>query len=179
MEDWQDLLVGRNNVLFDYNKFDIEEFEVIGDGSIRIAVPPDTPVDLRKNVLAGAKAYYGGYKSIDYVLKTYGEYWDLEEDEDVEKSICRKLVHEAKTHVQFEIDNVNKIQHKPPRFGLFAAAIGLSRLAASFKSAAVLIFRGHNLEAMAICRLILEQIAWAHAVHGLEEDDDVIKMKPN
>jgi len=178
MEDWQELLVGRNNVLFDYGKYDLEEFELIGDRGIRIAVPPETPVELKKNILAGAKAYYGGYKSIDYVLKTYGEYWDLEEDEDVEKSIYRKLVQEAKSHVRVEIDKVKEIQNKPSLLGLFAAVIGLSRLAASFKSAGVLIFRGHNLEAMAICRLILEQIAWALAVHGLEEDDDVLKMKP-
>ena len=152
MEDWQELLVGSNNVLFDYGKYDFEEFELIGDRAIRIAVPPETPVELKKNILAGAKAYYGGYKSIDYVLKTYGEYWDLEKDEDVEKSIYRKLVQEAKSHVKVETDKVKEIQNKPSLLGLFAAVIGLSRLAASFKSTGVLIFRGHNLEAMAICR---------------------------
>ena len=55
----------------------------------------------------------------------------------------------------------------PP--GLVAAQAALLRLQASFRGAVLMCRLGLRFEATVIARLILEQIAWAYAVHGFTE----------
>jgi hypothetical protein len=61
----------------------------------------------------------------------------------------------------------NDVQ-RPSRLGIFASEAALVRLKASFRAAAHVVRERYAFEAAALARLILEQIAWAYAVHSLD-----------
>ncbi len=159
------------------SKYDLEDFVQFGDHNIVIAVPPDSPSQLKRNILAAAKAYYMRVHSIDYVLKKYGASWDLETQLNREQKLLEDMFQDVMGKVNQTIEWMNKIDNKPDKVGLFTAGAALIRLETSFKAAKVLIKRGYNFESLDICRLILEQIAWAYNIHELE-DETVFKILP-
>lgn len=71
------------------------------------------------------------------------------------------------------IESFNMVNTK----GLIISRSALYRLQNSFKSALLLARRDYSLEMLNICRLILEQIAWAYEIHTLDEEK-IIKTKP-
>lgn len=156
---------------------DLEDFEIIGDHIIAVAVPSDSSPELRRYILAAAKAYWLKFSSIDYVLKRYGPSWNFETHLDKEQKLCKDMLQHVKSKVRQTIECMNKIENKPDRVGLFAAGAALIRLQASFRASSFLIKRGYNFEALSICRLILEQIAWAYNIHELE-DETVFEILP-
>jgi hypothetical protein len=118
-----------------------------------------------------------GYRSIDYVLKEYGPYWDLEIELSRNQEVLRDILRDVVDQIRQTREWMDKIEDKPDKVGLFAAGAALIRLETSFKAAKALIKRGYNFEALGICRLILEQIAWAYSVHELE-DEMVFEINP-
>jgi len=159
------------------SKYDLEDFVQFGDHKIVIAVPPDSSTQLKRNLLAAAKAYFMGLRSIDYVLKKYGPYWDLEIELSRNQEVLRDMLRDVINQIRQTREWMDKIEDKPDKVGLFAAGAALIRLETSFKGAKALIKRGYNFEALGICRLILEQIAWAYSVHELE-DEMVFEINP-
>lgn len=159
------------------SEHDLEDFEVFGDHKIAIAVPPGSPAELKKRILAAAKSYHLGIQSIDYFLKKYGPYWDLEIELSRNQEVLRDMLRDVINQIRQTREWMDKIEDKPDKVGLFAAGAALIRLETSFKAAKTLIKRGYNFEALGICRLILEQIAWAYNVHELE-DKMVFEINP-
>jgi hypothetical protein len=159
------------------SEHDLEDFEVFGDHKIAIAVPPGTPAELKKRILAAAKSYHLGIKSIDYVLKKYGPYWDLAIELSRNQELLRGILRDVINEIRQTRKWMDKIENKPDKVGLFAAGAALIRLETSFKAAKALIRRGYNFEALGICRLILEQIAWAYSISELE-DETVFETNP-
>lgn len=156
---------------------DIEDFELIGDDPIRIAVPIDSSPELKRKVLAAAATHFLGQHSMDYVLKKYGSYWDFRLRLSKEQRLVLDMFKSARVQIEQSIQKINEIHNKPDRAGLFAAEAALIRLQTSFRAASLLIKRGFNFEAVNIARLILEQIAWAYSVHELR-DERVFKVLP-
>jgi hypothetical protein len=66
---------------------------------------------------------------------------------------------------------------RPKRLGLFAGEAALVRLKASFQCAIAIIAERYTFEAAVLLRLILEQMAWAYAVHDLE-GKAVFRVRP-
>jgi hypothetical protein len=155
----------------------LEDFEIIGDDKIAVAVPSDSPPELKRYILAAAKAYWLRFKSVDYVLKRYGPSWNFETRVDKEQKLCKDMLQHVKRKVRETLEFMDKIESKPDRVGLFAAGAALIRLQTSFRAASFLIKRGYNFEALSVCRLILEQIAWAYNIHQLE-DERVFEIRP-
>ena len=146
---------------------DLEDMVLIGDQNISVAVPFYSPLGLKKNIIAAVKAFQGRYKSMDYVLKHYGDHWTVQEP------IAReKQLYDALSLVKDEVfelgEHLCSKHTSSSHLGLFAAEAALIRLQTSFRTAILLIRQGHVFEALAICRLIFEQIAWAYAVHTVD-----------
>jgi hypothetical protein len=148
----------------------LEDFQIIGEPITSIAVCSGCDPELRRYVTAAAKAYYLGLRSVDRILKSYGQYWSFENTLDDEEKLCRDILDQVKKEVSKTVEWICNIRNKPERIGLFSAEVALLRLEASFVVASFLIKKGYNFEAMGVCRLILEQIAWAYEVHELEDE---------
>lgn len=156
----------------------LEDFEILGNLRNPVAVRADSPKELKRYVMAALRANLMGLKSIDDVLKKYGKDWNFELDTDEERNLCKEILKQVRNNVSQTVKWMDKVENKPDRVGLFSAGAALMRLQASFAAASLLIKRGYDFEASAICRLILEQIAWAYDVHELE-DDTLFKRKPS
>lgn len=159
------------------SEHDLEDFEVFGDPNIVVAVPPGSPAELKKRILAAAKSYHLRFQSIDYVLKKYGPYWNFETELSRKQEILRDMLRDVINQIRQTREWMDGIEDKPDKVGIFAAGAALIRLETSFKAAKALIKRGYNFEALGVCRLILEQIAWAYSVHELE-GEMVFKIHP-
>jgi hypothetical protein len=156
----------------------LEDFEILGNQRNPVAVHADSPKELKRYVMAALLANLMGLKSIDYALKKYGEDWNFDPDTDEERNLCKEILKQVRNNVSQTVKWMEKVENKPDRVGLFSAGAALMRLQASFATASLLIKRGYNFEALSICRLILEQIAWAYDVHELE-DGTLFKRKPS
>lgn len=184
---WDVLMAEDKNFAFHFfqnsreRNFDrlIDKFNVLNLGHYIAAVPSDTPDEIVKGIFAVITAYTLNLKSLDYVIRKFGEGWD----EKIEESKKRPNVFdEISEFIQKEIVEivqwVNGIDEKPDIFGLFLANGALSRLQSSFRTAQLLIRLGHTFEAAALCRIILEQIAWAYSVHEIK-DETALKVSPS
>jgi len=150
--------------------YDLDELEIIYDSSFTLGIPHDAPSKFKKYVVSAAKAYNLGHHSIDYTLKRYGSCWSFStEPSRMEKRFWRfsRLI---KEHLASNNMRINSISNKPDRIGLVVAGSVIVRLTSSFKSALLLSRLGFYFEAGCICRLILEQLAWAHGIHEIEDD---------
>ncbi|MBT9568646.1 MAG: hypothetical protein IV085_10150 [Thiobacillus sp.] len=156
---------------------EFDELELIWTGMLGVAVPFDAPSDFKARILAAASTYFLGKKSVDNELKRYGESYELERPSVEERVMFAALI-ASKWHVQQLTAALSGFPNVEVNSGLFAAEACLIRLQASFKSAVLLIRQGYVLEASAVCRLILEQLAWAFAIHKLE-DHSFFDLEPN
>lgn len=164
-----------NEVLRVTREFD--ELELISIAMLGVAVPFDAPREFKARVLAAAGSYLFGNKSVDYQLRRYNDYYDYERPSPEERVMFDALI-ASKRHVSEFINTLSKFPNVSVNSGRFAAEACLLRLQASFKSAILLVRQGFTFEASAICRLILEQLAWAYAVHEIE-DHSFFELEPN
>lgn len=155
--------------------YDLDEMEVIGDWIFSAAVPYDAPKQLKKNVLAALKAVGGNYQSIDYVLKRFGDIWVFP-DPPEEKEIFYRILRELKQEIESIINSISS--YKSVYLGERLARNALVRLKASFRSSTLLISQGYFFEPTAICRLILEQIAWAYSIYEINDKEKISNLKP-
>jgi hypothetical protein len=156
---------------------EFDELELLSTGMLGVAVPFDAPPLFKARVLAAANTYFLGKKSVDYELKRNGDSYKLKRPSAEERVMFGALV-ASKRHVQGLTAALSGFPNVEVNSGLFAAEVCLIRLQASFKSAVLLIRQGYALEAAAVCRLILEQLAWAFAIHKLE-DHSFFDLEPN
>lgn len=155
--------------------YDLDEMEVIGDWMFSAAVPYDAPKQLKKNVIAALKAVGGNYQSIDYVLKRFGDIWVFP-DPPEEKEIFYRILRGLKQEIEFIIESISC--YKSDYLGGRLARNALVRLKASFRSSTLLISKGYFFEPTAICRLILEQIAWAYSIYEINDKEKISNLKP-
>lgn len=69
---------------------DKPDYEFLGDDIYHVLIPKQYPFLMKLMILAAIKTYRLGYKSIDYVLKKYGNSWA--EQFDIECSNCGRVV---------------------------------------------------------------------------------------
>jgi hypothetical protein len=153
-------------------------YELIGDDAFRFAVPKGTSLEVKRRLLAGYKASQLGCKSIDYVLKMYGSKWDLTS----RRTEISRLVSEATSKTRSRVDAITRkipaLRELPDYPGAVAAYVAITRLQSSFKAACLLCEVGLSFEVFCISKLILEQIAWAYAVHSMK-DESFSKVPPS
>lgn len=135
-------------------------------------VPTKTPERVKKAFLAGAFAEQAGRRSLDHLLKTEGDQWPVGERMGKEGRYTRAILSRALRAIHGRIRWWTDVTDKNTPLGQFAAGAALLRLKIAFQVASFLIRFGCTYEAAAILRVSLEQIAWAHAVHSLGDDEE-------
>jgi hypothetical protein len=156
---------------------DIYEMELIGDHRFSAAVPIQANAELKKRILGAIKSYYGNLTSIDYTIKRYGQRWQFEGPTEDQRFVVNTLknIDEKVSELLTAIMNGRP---RPDSAGLLAAEVAVLRLKSSFRSALILVSQAYAFEAAAIVRLALEQIAWAYAIHKLEDPEKILRVEP-
>ena len=128
-------------------------------------------------MVAAVKAYFDGYRSIDYVLKTYGDHWNSDESQGENTDApLYDLLFKALCEVDKVCDWWTSVEKVNGTSGVVVAGAALLRLKSSYRVASFLIRLGYVHEAMSICRITLEQVAWAYRVYGLSDQDDPLHV---
>lgn len=166
MDNSNENLLNLNNI----RNFILEEgYTLIGDEFFPSAVPRSAPVKLKEYIAAAQKAYWGGFKSIDYVYKTYIKGNFIEKTAN-ESKLLFEIVGEVRKMIDYAMGLIsrNLDMDVPDTAGFTAAAVALSRLGVSINSACFLCENGLLFEPMNIAKLILEQSSWAYSVRNKE-----------
>jgi hypothetical protein len=150
-------------------RHDLDDLELLGSGPFTIGVPEDSPTEFKRMVLAGAKAFQIGNKSIDYTLRTYGSHWDVDQV-DIPTLRMRKAIQAARKHVVSTIDYVMAVPSKPNHTSLFACTAALFRLQNTFRAAVITIKSGLHFETASLLRMIMEQLAWIVKIRDMTPD---------
>ena len=151
------------------NFMEQEDFALIGDEHITVGVPRYIPMNLKKQILAVIKSEALGCTSVDYTLNKYGGEWKLDLYYNEKDKLLAQIIKCVREQIGITLKRMvglNKINTN----GLIISRAVLFRLQNSFKSVLLLIRKGYFLEAINLCRLILEQTAWAYEIHELNED---------
>ena len=154
---------------------DFYEMELIGDHMMLVAVPLAAPPLLKKRILGAIKSYHLAGRSVDYVIKRYGENWKFPEASAKDLEL-RHVLRDVDRLVTDLIRELSSGKPRPDCVGLFAAEAALVRLRPTFRSALFLISQGHAFEAATMVRLALEQVSWAYAVHKIDDEATVFRI---
>jgi len=155
---------------------DLFEMELMGAHRFYVAVPVCADVELKRRILGAIKSYFHG-GSVDHLIKRYGDKWTLPEATEDQRFVVQTLKSIRRRVVQV-LNSIAKGRPRPDHAGLLAAEVALMRLETSFRSAMILIAQAHAFEATAIVRMILEQVAWAYAVHDVADRAEVQRTSP-
>jgi hypothetical protein len=145
--------------------------ELMGDSRFSVAVPISADVELKRRIMGAIKSYYHG-TTVDRVIKKFGAHWTFPEPNGDQLFVAKTLKCIARLVEQF-IHAIERGDPRPEHSGLLAAEVALVRLQPTFRSALILVSQAYAFEAAAVVRLILEQVAWAYAVH-LHEDEKTV-----
>ena len=143
------------------------------------AVPSDLPPDLIKGMAAASLAHFLGLKSIDNIKKRYGTYLEVDDREPLSKQDkeLNYLFQMGKKEIERAIRTISGHFGNAASTGVISASAALVRLETSFRASGLLIRLGCIFEASSLCRMILEQIAWAYSVHELD-NEKAFKLSP-
>jgi len=150
--------------------YGIEDLLLFGDKYCAVGLPWKSPPRLIKNVTAGIKAYFGGYSSIDYFLKKYGNDWNYDEILNSEEKLVFELTDFVQEIVRSELNNAVKIPDKPDRPALVAAGAAMLRLLNSFNATIFSIRQSYHFEAAQLQKLIIEQLSWVYSIYNITDD---------
>jgi hypothetical protein len=156
---------------------EFDEMEFLAAGPLGVGVPFGAPTEFKQMVLAAATTYLSGNSSVDYTLRRYGESL-LRRGPSAEDRAMFTALNDAKSEVAAVAAEISNFDRVTVNWGLLAAELCLLRLTISFRCANFLIRHGYAFEAASIARLILEQIAWAFAVHRLD-DESIMNIPPS
>ncbi len=155
---------------------DLFEMELLGDDRFYVAVPVCADIELKKRILGAVKSYFHG-GSVDHLVKRYGGKWNVSHATDDQRFVVHTL-RSVRRRVSETLNSIAQGRPRPDHSGLLAAEVAMMRLEPSFRSAMLLISQAHAFEATAIIRMILEQVAWAYAVHDLTDHQAILRVSP-
>lgn len=133
-------------------------------GANMVLVPRNAPKKLTQYVEAAIYAHDFGVR-MDYALQKYVP--DSEADIPSIYSLFQKMYFSGKNHIDATVERMKPIG--APSAGETFADVALVRAANTYYVAALLYREGHTIEAHAMSRLMLEQIAWAFAACEVED----------
>jgi hypothetical protein len=155
---------------------DFDEMEFVGTGPLSIGMPFDAPQQFKSMLLAAATCYLWGNSSVDHVLRRYPKMLQRARPTEEERQLQQTL-RAAKLHVASISHVASKFGKAKVNWGLWAAEACLARLKISYRAASFLARHGYAFEAATVCRLILEQLAWAYAIRDMT-DERLMKTLP-
>jgi hypothetical protein len=142
-----------------------KDLDLVGGYNFTLGVPWNAPIEFKRKVIAAAKAYILGIKSIDYFLKKYGD--ELEFQSNKENLMISKYIHKIKVTIGQALDYFISLD-KPDIPSLYFSLAALFRLQNTFQAVLLCIKQNLYFEASSLSRMILEQLSWIYRVHKLE-----------
>jgi hypothetical protein len=155
---------------------DLDDYDILSTMTLSVAVPHRTTESFRRLIWAAMATYGLGNSSVDHVIRRYGHLWERRSDKSFQSDPRIIALREIAAVVKEVADELDRVT-PAPGVGRLCSKAALCRLEASFKAAYGLVRREYVFETDAVVRLILEQIAWAFAVHS-EPDDKVFQLSP-
>lgn len=161
---------------------DIDHFlanlHFIGDGDFLFAVPLGTPEEVRARMFAAWKSCGSGLHSMDEMLSRHRDSWHFDQEDRTEMQVfVDDIVLDAREQVYAALSRWSGSKHEFNSMGQYAAGAALMRLHSSYTTLALLTRYGFGFEAASISRLVLEQIAWAYAIHSYD-DQSLLEVSP-
>lgn len=159
-----------------------DEMEIIGTLHFSVAVPIEADPEFKAMVLAAGVAHSGGNKSIDYTLRRYrDEFLDrFDPDKTCPAGSVKELLLKIQKSAVSIADSLSRLViPQPSPFGLIAGANAAIHLQATFHAAIQLSLNGLGIEAEAVIRQGLEQLAWSLRVLEVEEPGEVQEIAPS
>lgn len=157
--------------------FTQKDFESsVNRASYKIGVDNSYPAHLRKMVSASVLTYQLNNRSVDHVLKTYlrdHDYKEIGAENRLDRSYKRACIRQVSCF-QAALKSYPPLVDREPRVGEWIGDLTIIRLGYSLQRAFAEADKGALFEAVAIARMILEQISWVVAIR---REDDVGKAK--
>jgi len=153
-------------------------FVLIGNSYWSLAIPKNTPDELRMWLFATYTTYLAGYHSVDSSIRRLNKTWPVEKQNSDSELLLNDILAYIRSTSSDIVGKRILLNGLPDHVGLVAAGAALIRLDVSYKSAALLCDMGLSFESFAIQKLILEQIAWACSVHKIK-DKSIFKVQPS
>lgn len=149
----------------------IENLRTINTRKFMFAVPNDLPSELIRNMTAASLAYFLGAKSIDRTINQYGAYLEIDEGHPLsnEDKEIDYLFQMGRDEIKRAKETIHDYFAGTESIGAILASAALTRLETTFRASGLLIRLKYIFEASSLCRMILEQIAWAYSVHELDD----------
>lgn len=157
--------------------YGVEDLDPLGDRLFTIGVPPNASDEFKRYVFAAGKTLRLGNRSVDYMLRAYGEHWNLRDHRGERSVVVLAATKAAKASTRAAIERIVHVPDKPGRLGLFAAVSALLRLQTTLRALTFTVRHGFSFESAALLRMVLEQLAWSVAIHR-REDSGIFKVRP-
>lgn len=158
------------------SSLEIEDLTLLSDERFSVGVPYNYPEQFMKYIFAAGKAYFLG-NTVNYVLKNYSDAWDFKAElSHPTIQLLNAIIDSTKRKLRESCDQIDKKLHTNTP-ALIASSAALTRLIMTFRAAILLIRNGFLFESALMCRLILEQLSWAYAIHD-SRDNDFLKVLP-
>lgn len=159
-----------------------DEMEIIGTMHFSVAVPIEADPEFKAMVLAAGVAHSGGNKSIDYTYRQYrDEFLERFSPDRTCPAGCTKelllKVRKRAVGIAKQLTELDIPEGSP--FGLLSGANALIRLQATFHASVQLSLNGLGIEAEAVIRQGLEQLAWSLRVLEIDEPEESQKIAPS
>lgn len=154
----------------------IEAVSSLGTGTIVYDGSRDPDGYLNEDLRAVALASTLGMKSLDEARKRFAGLPGAVEHPP--RAAYIQAYKRAMSHVESSKRSLRTNRHAPLTEGMFAGSVAMERLIHTIFSAHVLYQLRLRIEADAVARVALEQIAWSVAVAPLNDFELVAKVKP-
>jgi len=156
--------------------------EIIGTQHFSVAVPIKADPEFKAMIMAAGITHSAGNISIDYTLKRYRDEFleRFDSSRTCPPGCIKELLLIIRGHAVELAGNLSAIDTPPnPKPGLVAAMNALIRLQSTFHATVQLIVNGLSIEAEAVIRQGLEQVAWSLSVMDESSHDCVKNTKAN
>ncbi len=165
--EWADMLGEPHDL-------DHGDFDSMGVYPYCVALPFDSPTELKRRVWAAVISWKMGLASIDYPLKRYVEDKDEEKAQQLgqRKAVAEALLTATK-YADKIINRIVDIPDKPGDLGLVFTTLTLMRSKSTLRACRILLKLGHGAESFVIARALLEQVAWIYAAHQAKTPEEL------
>lgn len=147
------------------------DWDVGGEGLVGLNLAAD--VDLQRDILTVLVARRLGNRSIDYTKKVYTRTFEGQEDRD---TAIKELWATQRTAYDRFYHAIPTRNDAP--IGIFAFDLALVRARPTVDLLLYSARRGMLIESCLLARSLLEQLAYAVAVWGLDDDDPIFSTQP-
>ncbi|MGX5736608.1 hypothetical protein [Bosea thiooxidans] len=149
------------------------DFELLlNQGAFEIGIDDDFPSELKKRLTAASLSYQMGNRSVDYLKKHYLS--DIEYEDEHPDRFDRPLMNFIKREAKKLSELLVEATHRDNSpMGEIVAEWTVMRFHYSMSLALTCANRGALYECVALCRMIVEQLAWAVRIYKMQDADQI------